>query len=417
MGKITRKTQQSSSSALSEGFVPEDKAKLVALISSLSEKFEDLNEKVAPLLEYFDKSMKYVKGDEVLDYLKVKKQILLSYVTNLVFYVQLKLEGKSCADHPVMAALLELRYAMEKMRAMDGKLKYQVDRLLKAVETGAAGDKSGGMRPNPMALLAKDDGCSIAEKIDDEDDDDDEEDGDASDDDDRKNNNNNNSSSNNNDGIYRPPRMEAAYFMDAESKAEKQEEALKRKRKKLKNSEIFDALRSEFSSAPEVSGSTGISSLSALEKKLKEDARERQDFEEDRFVRMTVTRKEKQAMKKSERDMQSTNVLGGFGNVDDLDELVDQFNEVAEASGSNKKGKKGGSIGVGGRGNFEFGDGGDGDARSSSAGADAKGKRRRSAADAASSMDAISKAAMAFTNTSTSGSGGGSGKKKKKTSK
>jgi len=34
-------------------------------------------------------------------------------------------------DHPVIGQLLELRAVMEKMRPLDAKLKYQVDRLLK----------------------------------------------------------------------------------------------------------------------------------------------------------------------------------------------------------------------------------------------------------------------------------------------
>ena len=39
-------------------------------------------------------------------------------------------------DHPVMRQLLELRYAMEKMRPLDAKLQYQIDRLLKVRNSG-----------------------------------------------------------------------------------------------------------------------------------------------------------------------------------------------------------------------------------------------------------------------------------------
>lgn len=388
-----------------------EKITLVEAVGDLGTKAEDLNGKIEPLLEFFDNEMKYEKGDEILDYLRVKKQLLLSYVTNLMFYIKLKLEGKSCASHPVMDSMLELRYAMEKMRPMDGKLKYQIDRLVEAADNvvGGQGDqrKSGGgsTRPNPMALLAKDDGRAIVDKLAEsngnDDDDDEEEEGEEGD----ENGDRSKKDDNEGDGIYRPPRMEAAFYMDAETKAEKQEAALKRKRKKLKNSEIFDALREEFTVAPEMSTSTGISGLSGLEKKLREDANERTNFEEERFIRMTQTRKEKQAIKRKEREISQTNILGGFGNVDDLDDLVDSFKEVSESGGAAAAKKmKGGSLGMNGRGDFAFDD--------DSAGKGKKSNAMAVTTSAASSQDAITRAAMAFSR----GDGSKATKKKKKKS-
>lgn len=397
------KSSEASKAVPKKLLASKEKRELNGWISDLGSKCDDLNAKLEPLLEYFDNEMKYTKGDEILDYLRVKKQLLLSYVTNLVFYIQLKLEGKSCASHPVMDSLMELRYAMEKMRPMDGKLKYQIDRLVKAADNVVGNgtrnqNGAGSTRPNPMALLAKDDGRAIVDKLaDSHSDDDNDEYGRTSDKEE--------SDKEEGDGIYRPPRMEAAFYMDAETKAEKQEAALKRKRKKLKNSEIYDALREEFTAAPETSTSTGISSLSGLEKKLREDANERTNFEEERFVRMTVSRKEKQAIKRKEREITQTNILGGFGNVDDLDDLVDSFKEVSESGGAAaaKKMKKHNSLGVNGRGNFAFDD----DSRAD------KGKRNAIAVTtkAASSKDAITRAAMAFSRGV--GADGAKGKKKK----
>ena len=386
------------------------KLEMRGLVFSLSETLETLNGKVEPLLEFFDNDMSYEEGDEILDYLRVKKQLLLSYVTNLVFYIQLKVEGKSCASHPVMDTLLEQRYAMEKMRQMDGKLKYQIDRLVKAADIGQQ-DKGSSLRPNPLALLAKEDGRAIVDQIATGRGNGNDDGGESQGSDDDARGDNYDETNNGGDEIYRPPRMEAAYYMDAETKAEKQEAALKRKRKKLKNSEIFDALREEFTVAPEMSSSTGISSQSGLEKKLREDANERTDFEEDRFVRMTVTRKEKQAIKRKEREISQTNILGGYGNVDDLDDLVDSFKEVSESSTNNKKPKNSGSVGMNGRGNFAFDD----DEDVNMGRGKGKGKKNIiSTTSAAGSEDAIKRAAMAFSQSSTLSSGERSKTKKEK---
>ena len=47
------------------------------------------------------------------------------------------------------------RYAMEKMRALDGKLKHQIDRLMKLSTQSSSENGSSSLRPNPLALLSK----------------------------------------------------------------------------------------------------------------------------------------------------------------------------------------------------------------------------------------------------------------------
>ena len=44
---------------------------------------------------------------------------------------------------------------MEKMRSLDGKLKHQIDRLMKLSVRGTADSGSSSLRPNPLALLSK----------------------------------------------------------------------------------------------------------------------------------------------------------------------------------------------------------------------------------------------------------------------
>ena len=98
-------------------------------------------------------------GDDVVDYLECKQQILLAYCQNLMFYLMLKAHGRSVKDHPVMDQMLELRYVMEKMRPLDAKLQHQIDRLVNLSTSGASSQefKQALLRPNPAALLGKDD--------------------------------------------------------------------------------------------------------------------------------------------------------------------------------------------------------------------------------------------------------------------
>jgi Skp family chaperone for outer membrane proteins len=67
---------------------------------------------------------------------------------------------------------------------------------------------------------------------------------------------------------------------------DRREERIQNKRKKLKNSEIMDALRDEFGMAPEAASNSGVSGMNADQKLLKEEAEERRRFEEERFVRL-----------------------------------------------------------------------------------------------------------------------------------
>ena len=90
----------------------------------------------------------------------MKQEALLCYCLNAAFYLYLKAQGVSVKNHPVMKQLLRLRYILEKMRSLDGKLQPQVDRLLQLASSGGDGAKSKeleaqSLRPNPSALMAR----------------------------------------------------------------------------------------------------------------------------------------------------------------------------------------------------------------------------------------------------------------------
>lgn len=65
-----------------------------------------------------------------VSYLETKNMLLLHYCLHLLFYMLLKAEGKSVADHPVVSKLVEIRALMERIRPLDKKLRFQIEKLL-----------------------------------------------------------------------------------------------------------------------------------------------------------------------------------------------------------------------------------------------------------------------------------------------
>jgi U3 small nucleolar RNA-associated protein 3 len=204
-----------------------------------------------------------------VSYLEVKLQLLLSYCTNVAFYLLLKAEGRSVKSHPVIEQLVELRTLMEKMRPLDAKLKYQMDKLLKTPLAGAAaaGDALR-FKPNPDALL--DGGTAAAAGADDDDG------GEAG------------GGGGGADGgdVYRPPRITAMHFEDKEEARARR--AREKKAARARKSEIVQALREEFDDAPAEEPNIGSA---AQYRDKEEDHRTR--FEEDNFVRVAVPKKER----------------------------------------------------------------------------------------------------------------------------
>jgi hypothetical protein len=112
-----------------------------------------------------------------------------------------------------------------------------------------------------------------------------------------------------------------------------------KKKNKLRNSEMLETLREEFSTKPEQSSSSGIGSFTTGEqRKLKAEAEERRRFEEDRFIRTSLSRKEKKDFRKRSREANNIDNFDSLGDVDDFQELADlaSRNNKRDSKNSNK---------------------------------------------------------------------------------
>jgi U3 small nucleolar RNA-associated protein 3 len=160
-----------------------DAPELQALLGELTQCLAEVKQRVQPLLAMVQRGeFATQKG---VSYLEAKHLLLLSYCMHIVFYLLLKAEGKPVKDHPVVLRLVELRMYLEKIRPIDKKMAYQIDKLLvaatkaqtdpqaaeEAAATAAARASGAGARsdrhalsfkPNPAALVRRSSGDAIA---------------------------------------------------------------------------------------------------------------------------------------------------------------------------------------------------------------------------------------------------------------
>eukprot|EP00035_Acanthoeca_spectabilis_P032582 m.19372 g.19372 ORF g.19372 m.19372 type:complete len:417 (-) comp5435_c0_seq1:39-1289(-) len=207
----------------------------------------------------------FATGDGV-SLLEVKVHLMLSYNATLATLMARKLEGKSIEGHPIVDRLAYIRTVLEKIAPVEAKMKYQMDKYLRAATSAPA---SGGaadplsFRPNLGDLTAKTAGVRPAGQAER----DDEPTGDG-------------------DGVYVPPKIASAPYLEELSAAERRQRKKERDLQRLASSEMFQDLRSEFSSAPlEIRHGEDIDNDVATE------LREREEIEESNFVRFGGRRK------------------------------------------------------------------------------------------------------------------------------
>ncbi|RUS17395.1 Sas10/Utp3/C1D family-domain-containing protein [Endogone sp. FLAS-F59071] len=139
--------------------IAQDAEQFRKLLQELTNRVKEVKEQLEPTLtRATSHDIKISKG---ISYLSVKHHALLQYITNLAFFLHLKLSGKQVAGHPFVESLVELRTLLEKMKPLEQKLKYQIDKLVRAAAAGVVeeteqekGGKSGKKRKTLTAGLS-----------------------------------------------------------------------------------------------------------------------------------------------------------------------------------------------------------------------------------------------------------------------
>ncbi|KAI5633944.1 sas10/Utp3/C1D family domain-containing protein [Phthorimaea operculella] len=239
--------------------------------------FKEMNTNVHQVSQLVDNMLVRVKSGEIstdkgLSFLEMKYQMLLSYLINLTYIVLRKCSGEKIESDPSIDRLIEIRTVLEKIRPIDSKLKYQIDKLVKTAVVGSTTDDDPqSFRANPDNLISK-----IDDSEEDSSEGSDEEDKDKS-----------------KSKVYVPPKLAAVHFDESVSRVDSEKKNKERSKKQFLNSSVMRELREEYSEAPlEVSTGNHVKhSISKMEQ-------EKTEYEETYLTRLPVTKAEKNCRRK-----------------------------------------------------------------------------------------------------------------------
>ena len=121
--------------------IERDSPELNTMLDEYLEAMDVIQVKLKPVLEKVRASVQPagsgVDASQILvtkdgmSFLEMKYNLMLTYCQMLSFYMLLKLEGKDVSSHPVIDRLLHLKLLLEKVRPLDMKMQYQVDKMVR----------------------------------------------------------------------------------------------------------------------------------------------------------------------------------------------------------------------------------------------------------------------------------------------
>ncbi|KAJ2807659.1 hypothetical protein H4R20_001202 [Coemansia guatemalensis] len=230
-----------------------------------------------------------------LSFLETKHHTMLSYISELAYIAVLKLYGQQLEGHPVVQRLIEDRLVLEKMRPLEQRLRYQIDKLLRnavvsADNSSAASAKAqrlsvadtsaklaatmlrddamadpSAFRPNPGSLevdVREEDARAIES------------------------------------GIYRAPKQTPVHYEEDTTQTAKREREEQRMAERASRSRLVRDLMVEYDDRPEMSTASGNPSVGITDARMERLAEEKARYEEENFTRLAVGRKERKGMRK-----------------------------------------------------------------------------------------------------------------------
>lgn len=231
--------------------------------------------------------------DKGMSFLDVKNHMLLKYIINLNCLLLKKISGGSIKDNSCIDRLVEIRTILERMRPVEHKLRYQIDKLLKFAVSGKLGENDPlQFKANPQNLVSK---------VGDDDEDDDSSEEEVKDKRDKKTN-----------GAYVPPKLVAMQYDGDETSVQKTAKVAEKARKHALSSSALQHLREEFMDTP---AEIIESSANGSKMSVARERQDRQEYEETYFTRLPYTKQDKHKSRQQYSSAALANELTGMGSM------------------------------------------------------------------------------------------------------
>lgn len=245
--------------------IARDLPKFQCYLNEIKQLADDLNTSLLETLKSASSEESSVaNGVSLLD---VKYHALLQYVIDLVALVNCKVRGEDISHFDFVNRIVENRIVLEKIRPLEKKLQYQIDKILQMADDVTADDPLN-LKPNLDNL------------------DDDDDAGDSEEEDDT------NAAG---DKKYVPPHIAAVQFEEEEKDVKRQKE----RERLLKKSSMLKDVMEEMTDDP-------IEITNEFKSKHDKERTDRERYEFDNYKRITLTKKqlnaEKHSLRKSELD-------------------------------------------------------------------------------------------------------------------
>ncbi|PNJ35696.1 NGDN isoform 4 [Pongo abelii] len=303
------------------GVLESDLPSAVTLLKNLQEQVMAVTAQVQSLTQKVQAGA--YPTEKGLSFLEVKDQLLLMYLMDLTHLILDKASGGSLQGHDAVLRLVEIRTVLEKLRPLDQKLKYQIDKLIKTAVTGSLSENDPlRFKPHPSNMMSK---------LSSEDEEEEEaEDGQSE-----------ASGKKSVKGVskkYVPPRLVPVHYDETE--AEREKKRLERAKRRALSSSVIRELKEQYSDAPEEIRDARHPHVT----RQSQEDQHRINYEESMMVRLSVSKREKGRRKRANVMSSQLHSLTHFSDISALTggtaHLDEDQNPIKKRKKISQKGRK-----------------------------------------------------------------------------
>ncbi|XP_069554024.1 neuroguidin [Brachyistius frenatus] len=276
--------------------IDSDLPKAVQLLNNLTEQVVSVTSHIRELLtKVKDGAFPTSKG---LSFLDLRYHLLLFYLQDLTHLISIKTQGGKIKESDALNRVVTIRTVLEKMRPLDHKLKYQIDKLVRTAVTGSLAQNDPlQLRPNPDNLLSK---LSESESEAEE----------------ENNSASEKKAAHSSGKKYVPPKIAPMHYDGDLTEADKKKAQVERQRRAALRSSVIQELRQQYSDAPEeIRDRRDFQS-----ERDSRDELHRKNYEESMMVRLNMPKQQKNTRKRGMMGMSGQ--LSGITHFSDITALT-----------------------------------------------------------------------------------------------